>query len=148
MQTETANLIMWEKHRKISFTGSKNCGKFTVSHRSNLPSAPAFPTSIIRPLRRALKKNYGFPHLNGWPTPTALKFGNCSRRQSRRQKLDRSQNAPVESARPQNNGALIARHLANRSIVNSDFQKCLCRETGIVPLRFLTSGFPLVIHKI
>jgi len=53
VQHKTAKLFMWAKHRKISFNGSKNCGKFTMLRRSNFPSAPAFHTSIIRPLKRA-----------------------------------------------------------------------------------------------
>ena len=71
MQPKTAKLFMWEKHRKILFIGSKNCGKFTASHRSNLPRKQVFPTSIIRPSKQALKRNCGFPHSSDWPLHTA-----------------------------------------------------------------------------
>ena len=90
---------MWAKHRKISFYGSKNCGKFTASHRSNFPSAPAFHTSIIRPLKQVWKKNCGYPLWNGWWTHTALRSGNCWHQPFPKQKSRKSQNAVKRLAR-------------------------------------------------
>ena len=79
VQHKTAKLVKWAIHRKISLNGSKNCGKSTRSHRRNFPSAPAYRTNIIRPLRQGLKRSCGFPPLSDWRTPTALRSGNFLR---------------------------------------------------------------------
>jgi len=64
VQAKTATLFACPQRKRSSSLVSKNCGKFTVSHKRSFPKPAVFPTSIIKPSNQARKGNCGFTDRN------------------------------------------------------------------------------------